>query len=233
MIKSALAIYNRLLQDGEFSIQSDAELFMEYKKDEVRDILYQFEDELKFRLLEAGQTIYMIPDLDNDVLGYVMRELRESISSNAKMQDAYLQVYICMTIFHLFYGGKNTNPIRREFIQTKDLVDMLDQKMGNYLSDEEETSKLEESYSINFLKIALLWSNKQIGDSKSRTTKLGTLARSYALLEKEKLCRIINDGKEIRRTKKLDDLFVYYYLDESRVQDIQQLFRKEQKDAEI
>jgi len=227
MIKSALGIYNRLLEVGEVSMKHDSELFMEYKKDEVRALLSQFEGELGFKILDAGNTVYMIPNLDNDVLAYVMREFRESIASNARMVDAYLQIYICMVIFYLFYGGKNTNPIQREFIQMKDLVAAIDQRMEKYLGDMETTEELEAQYSMNFSKIAELWMNKQIGEMRKTSTKLGMLSKTCTLLEKEKLLRILQEGQEIRRTQKLDDLFLYYYLDENRVQEIHGLFRGE------
>jgi len=227
MIKSALGIYNRLLEAGEVSMKHDSELFMEYKKDEVRALLSQFEGELGFKILDAGNTVYMIPNLDNDVLAYVMREFRESIASNARMVDAYLQIYICMVIFYLFYGGKNTNPIQREFIQMKDLVVAIDQRMEKYLGDMETTEELEAQYSMNFSKIAELWMNKQIGEMRKTSTKLGMLSKTCTLLEKERLLRILQEGQEIRRTQKLDDLFLYYYLDENRVQEIHGLFRGE------
>ena len=227
MIKSALGIYNRLLEAGEVSMKHDSELFMEYKKDEVRALLSQFEGELGFKILDAGNTVYMIPNLDNDVLAYVMREFRESIASNARMVDAYLQIYICMVIFYLFYGGKNTNPIQREFIQMKDLVAAIDQRMEKCLGAMETTEELEAQYSMNFSKIAELWMNKQIGEMRKTSTKLGMLSKTCTLLEKEKLLRILQEGQEIRRTQKLDDLFLYYYLDENRVQEIHGLFRGE------
>ncbi|WP_394926699.1 DUF6063 family protein [uncultured Robinsoniella sp.] len=229
MLKQALAIYNRLLENGEIDAKTDSELYVEYKNEEVREILEQFSEELDFRILDTGNTIYMIPNLDNDVLGYVMKDFRENIATNAKLVDAYLQCYICMMIFQLFYGGKNTNPIQREFIQTKDLIEALDQKMEGYLTGEEETLSLEKDYGINFYKIAQLWQNKQIGDSVARKSKLGTLARAYAQLEHEKLIRVLEEGREIRRTRRMDDLFLYYYLDEARVQEIHQLFSQGDK----
>lgn len=229
MLKQALAIYNRLLENGEIDAKTDSELYVEYKNEEVREILEQFSEELDLRILDTGNTIYMIPNLDNDVLGYVMKDFRENIATNAKLVDAYLQCYICMMIFQLFYGGKNTNPIQREFIQTKDLIEALDQKMEGYLTGEEETLSLEKDYGINFYKIAQLWQNKQIGDSVARKSKLGTLARAYAQLEHEKLIRVLEEGREIRRTRRMDDLFLYYYLDEARVQEIHQLFSQGDK----
>lgn len=224
MLKKALAIYRKLMEKGELDAKADSEFYMDFKNEEVRRILEQFEEELNFRLLDTGGRIYLIPDLDNDVMGYTLKDVRTRISADARMADAYLQNYICMLIFYLFYGGKNTNPIQREFIQTKDLIEELDHRMKGYLENEEEARSNEGVYGINFWRIAQLWDNKQIGDSVTKKSKIGTVRRAYSQLEEERLIRILEEGEQIRRTKRMDDLFLYYYLDEERVQEIHGIF---------
>ena len=224
MLKKALMIYRKLMEKGELDARADSELYMDFKNEEVRQILGEFEEELDFRLLDTGNRIYLIPNMDNDIMGYTMKELRTRISADARMADAYLQNYICILIFYLFYGGKNTNPIQREFIQTKDLIGELDNRMSRYLENEEAAQAEEEAYGVNFYRIAQLWNSKQIGDSVTRKSKIGTLRRAYSQLEEERLIRILEEGKQIRRTKRMDDLFLYYYLDEERVQELHKIF---------
>lgn len=226
MLKEALQIYNRLLETGQIDSRGDSELYLNYKKDEVRSLLSQFEEELGFQLLDTGNTLYLIPCMDNDVLGCVLKDLRLGIASDARLVDVYLQCYLCMMIFRMFYGGKNANPIQREFIQTKDLIEELDNAMENYVKQEGDSLRMEETYGINFLQIAQNWRNKQIGDGGSRKSKVGTVQRAYGMLEKEKLIRILEEGRQIRRTKRMDDLFLYYYLGEERVQEIHRVFEK-------
>ena len=55
---------------------------------------------------------------------------------------------------------------------------------------------------------------------------MGTILKAYSQLEKEKLIRVLEDGNQIRREKKLDDIFIYYYLDENRIKEIQSIFEK-------
>lgn len=197
MLKNALAIYRRLMEKGELDAKTDSELYMDLKNEEVRQILEQFEEELDFRLLDTGTKVYLIPNMDNDVMGYTMKDFRTRISADARMADAYLQGYICILIFYLFYGGKNTNPIQREFIQTKDLLEELDRRMKGYLENEDAAMEAEEVYGVNFLRISQLWDNKQIGDSAARKSKIGTIKRAYAQLEEERLIRILEDGRQI------------------------------------
>lgn len=230
MIKSALKIYYKLLEKGQINNLSDSELFFEYKKDEVRELLYQFEEELDFKLLDVGNTVYLIPNLENDILGFSMKDLRENIATNATLIEAYLQSYIFMIIFFMFYGGKNTNPIQREFVLTRDLIENLDSRMQTYIDSIEETQASEEQYGINFFRIAEFWLSKQIANETSRKTKIGTILKTYSQLEKENLIRVLEDGNQVRRTKKLDDIFLYYYLDENRVKEIHSIFEKKVED---
>lgn len=230
MLKSALQIYYRLLEKGQIDNLSDAELFFEYKKDEVREVLRKFEEELEFKLLDAGNTVYLIPDFENDILGYCTKDLRENIASNATLTETYLQSYIIMIIFFMFYGGKNTNPIQREFILTRDLIENIDNRMQIYLDSKGEAAVLEENYSINFLKISEFWLSKQVTNESSRKTKTGTILKAFTQLEKENLIRVLEEGNQIRRTKKLDDIFLYYYLDENRVKEINSIFEKKVED---
>lgn len=226
MIRSALKIYYKLLEKGQINNLSDSELFFEYKKDDVREQLYQFEEELEFKLLDVGNTVYLIPNLENDILGFSTKDLRENIATNATLTETYLQSYIFMIIFFMFYGGKNTNPIQREFVLTRDLIENLDNRMQTYIDSKEGTEVSEEQYGINFLRIAEFWMSKQVANETSRKTKIGTILKSYSQLEKENLIRVLEDGNQIRRTKKLDDIFLYYYLDENRVREIHSIFEK-------
>ena len=58
------------------------------------------------------------------------------------------------------------------------------------------------------------------------------MIRVCKLLEQEKLIRLVDDEKEIRTTRKLDDLMLYYYLNDSRVNEINNIFTGgEEKDA--
>jgi len=226
MMHSALQIYSKLLKSGEISSQADSELYLLYRKEEVREVLSELEEELGFELLEVGQTIYMIPNLDNEALSYSMKELRESISSNASLTDAYLQTYIIMMIFYLFYGGKNNNPVQRDFLQVKVLIEELDKRLDSYLSQDMTAEQFEDEHSINFSKIAEFWSNKQVYDAGKLKTKEGTIMKACRQLEKEKLIRLVEENREIRPTKRLQDVFINYYLNEDRVQEIHSIFEK-------
>lgn len=51
------------------------------------------------------------------------------------------------------------------------------------------------------------------------------------LLLEEKLIRLADDEREIRPTRKLDDLMLHWFLSDARVQEIQSFFASASKNA--
>lgn len=220
----AIRILKKLMDQGKIDRETDPELFLELRNTEVRSFLAQFEEEMDFRIVEASRTFYMVPDSGNQLLGFTAKDIREWVASNARLPDSYLLVYISMFILYLFYGGHNRDPRQRDFIRISSLIELLDNRFALALENTEQTILEEERFSLNFIKIAELWDSKQGFEEKLRKTKAGTILNACRLLEREGLLRIIDDDREIRCTQKLDDLMLNYYLNDSRVEEINSLF---------
>lgn len=221
---TALKIFKKLLDQGQIDRDSDSDLFLEYRNGEVRSLLAQMEEEMEFTIVEASSTLYLVPDSSNILLGFVSKDLREWVASDARLLDSYLLCYIIMFMLYLFYGGRNRNPKQRDYLRVSKLSEELDQRLGLALLDLEGTSGLEERYGLNFIKIAELWESKQDYEEKARKTKTGTIINACRLLERHNLIRLVDNDREIRCTRKLDDLMLNYYLIDSRVDEIQALF---------
>lgn len=230
-IKTALKIYRRLLEKGQLDRESEGDLFLEFRNVEVRAILAEFEEELDFKVLEVGGSIYLLPNSGNGVLGFTTKDLREGVAADARLVDAYLLSYISMFILYLFYGGRNRNPKQREFLRISKLIEELDRRLVLALADREETKALEEKYALNFTRIAELWDSKQDFEERGRKTKTGTILNACRLLERENLLRLVDEDRELRPSKKLDDLMLNYYLDDSRVEEIKEFFEGVASDA--
>ncbi len=223
-LNNALKILKKLLDRGQIDRENDGDLFLEYRNGEVRSALAQMEEELDFRIVEASSTLYLVPDSSNSLLGFVSKDLREWVASDARLLDSYLLCYISMFIFYLFYGGRNRNPKQREYLRISKLSEELDLRFSRALIDTEETAGLEERFGLNFIKVAELWESKQDFEEKARKTKTGTILNTCRLLERQNLIRFVDNEREIRCTRKLDDLMLNYYLSDSRVDEIHRLF---------
>ena len=230
-IKTALKIYRKLLEKGQLDRETEGDLFLEFRNVEVRAILAEFEEELDFKAIEVAGSLYMLPNSGNGVLGFTTKDLREGVASDAKLVDAYLLSYISMFILYLFYGGRNRNPKQREFLRISKLIEELDRRLTMALVDSEQAKVLEEKYALNFTRIAELWESKQDFEERGRKTKTGTILNTCRLLERENLLRLVDDDRELRPTRKLDDLMLNYYLDDSRVEEIKGFFEGAVLDA--
>ena len=203
-MEKALKIYKKFLEKGQITDTEDKELYFEFKDNEVRNILETMARELHFLIIAAPHSVYFVPNLDNNLLGFSVKDIRESIKKDAKLIDAFLEIYIIMTILYMFYGGKNKNPKQADFLQIKDIVNKLDETLSN--TSEEEGEKIEERYSINFIQVSNYWKAKALIEENKLKTRTGTVLTACKLLRNEKLIIITDDDTEIRATKKLDDL---------------------------
>src|SRR5690554_5034920 len=213
-----MQIFRILLEDGQLDRESHSDLFIEYLNPEVQEVLSEIEEEMDCKILKINNTIYLLPNYDNSLLGFRNKDHREWLGTNARLSDVYLSYYITMFILYKFYGGKNKNPKQREFIRIMTLIDEIDQRFEAILKSSQESMMAEEEeLSINLISIAEVWNQKIAHEDSRRTTKYGTVLRICSLLEQEKLIRVMKDKKEIRTTKKLDDLMTYYFLNDSRI----------------
>lgn len=223
-VNTAIRIFNILLEKGQLERELEGDLFLEYRDPEVRSILAEFEEEMEFRIVETPSIIYLVPDSGNSLLGFTTKDIRESVASDARLVDAYLFCYISMCILYLFYGSRNRNPKQLDSLGINKLIEELDSRFALALENSEQAAVLEERYAINFVRLAELWQSKRGYEEGARKTKSGTVLQVCRRLEREQLLRIADDDLEIRTTRKLDDLMLNYYLNDSRVQEINGLF---------
>ena len=214
-------ILSKLILDGELN-SSDSALLADYHTPEVRAELDVWSEEFGFTLVDIRGKVYLVPNADSELLAFTIRDIREIESKSDRMIDAFLQCYITMTILWMFYGGKNNNPKRVVFLQVKDIIATLDERLSNIST--QETDVLEAEYEINFSQISSHWSALPIDDDQRRKTRVGSVLRACRLLERQRLLIILDEKREIRPTERLDDLMIGYYLDMSRVEDIHRIF---------
>lgn len=220
------------MEKGQLDRENDSSLFIDYLDSEVQEAMNNFEEEMGCKILKLNNTLYLLPDHDNSLLGFRNKDFKEWLGSGAKLNDIYLSYYITMFIFYKFYSGKNKNPKQREFLGVMTLIEDLDQRFQSILAkDDVEISEIEEELGINLVAIAEGWQQRLVLDDTKRATKLNFVVRICGMLEQEKLIRLIENKKEIRTTKKLDDLMSHYFLNDSRINEINAIFKEEMQNA--
>ncbi len=225
-MKETLQILRILLTDGELSDTSEPARFADFKDPKVRAELDEFAEELMFTLVEMPHAVYLVPEMDNPFLSLTLGDLRKGIGSAARTADAFLQCFIIMVILYLFFGGRNTDPLRTPFLQIKDIVSELDKRFS--LSAEQAAPVWQEEMEINFMQVAQIWNNLSVREDSRRASREETVLRACRTLEKQRLVGFYEDRTEIRPTSRLKDLMTNYYLSDERVAAIQSLFAQEE-----
>ena len=212
-MRQTAQILTRLLTAGELN-SGDSALFAEFRDPEVRAELDIWGEEMGFSLKDINGSAYLIPHADSELLSYSIRDIRE----NDRMVDAFLQCYIIMTILWLLYGGKNINPKSAVFLQIKDIAKTLDEHFTD--AGTPLPMLMEDEYEINFAQIAAVWNAMPVQEDQKRKTRMGVVLRACKLLERQRLVDVVDDNREIRPKKRLDDLMIGYYLDYQRIEEI-------------
>ena len=225
-MKETLHILKILLTEGELNDTGEPALFADFKDPKVRSELEEFAEEMAFTLVEVPHAVYLVPEMDNPFLSLSLGDLRKGIGSAARTVDAFLQCYIIMVILYLFFGGKNTDPKRTPFLQIRDIVAELDKRLS--VPEEQAAPIWQEQMEINFTQVAQVWNNLSVREENRRTSREETVLKACRLLERQQLLTFYDEQKEIRTTRRLDDLMVNYYLSDERVAAIQSLFAREE-----
>jgi len=212
-MRQTAKILTKLLTDGELGL-SDAQMTADFRDPDVRAELDVWGEEMGFELIDINGSVYLIPSADSDALSFSIRDIRES----GKTVDAFLQCYIIMIILWLFYGGKNSNPKSAVFLQIKDIVKTLDGRLAEIPPG--LPMAMENVFEINFTQIAAAWNAMSVYEDSRRKTKTGVTLQACRLLERQRLVYVLEEGREIRPRKRLDDLMIGYYLDARRVKEI-------------
>jgi len=224
-VRYAAKIFKLLIIQGEINKREQTFLYSEYLESEVQELLSVFEEEFECKLLNFDDTIYIVPNINSQVIGTQPGELRRYFGSNASNKDVYLSYYIMMYIFYEFYSGKNKDPKKTDFIQVSHLIDHLDERFERLQKmNKDEIEKLEEEYSVNLSSCIDIWMNLLVDHESRKKTKTKIIEAVVKILEENKLAYMVEN--QIRTTKKLDVLMRQYYLNAERVRLISEAFER-------
>jgi hypothetical protein len=224
-VKSAVKIFRLLISQGEINKREQAFLYSEYLETEVQEVLSIFEEEFECKILNFDDTLYLVPNINSQIIGIQPGELRRYFGSSATNRDVYLGYYIMMFIFDQFYSGKNKDPKKTDFIQVSHLIEQLDERFERLQKmSKEEIEHLEDEYSVNLASCIEIWMNLLVDHESRRKTKMKIIESVVKILEENKLAYMVEN--QIRTTKKLDVLMRQYYLNAERVGLISEAFER-------
>jgi hypothetical protein len=230
-IKMALRLYNFLQQHGELTIDQDKELYNSFNENNIRDILIEIGEEVEVHIKKYDDTIYIIPYVDNEFLGYKRAELKREIFGRTDIRNIeyFLSMYIIIVLISEFYSGGSSNvPIR-------DLVDIgeIDERLTDKLEflQEKDNKQLEDETSLAISDISKYWFTLiNEDDSAKIRTRRWYIYQVCKFLKNEKLVNI-QDETVIIPTNKMKRLVSNYFLDYERLSEINRILDTKKDDS--
>ncbi len=225
-IRKAMKLYNYLLSQGELNTQDDKELFQYFSDVKVREIIAAIEEESQVSIKRYDDTIYLIPDVDNEFLGYKRSELKKEIFPRGEMKniDLFLAMYILLQLTTEFYSGKGSNVKIRDLIQIGEMDEKITGRLELFSTSEDKS--VNDRTGLAMTDIAKYWftlTNED--DATVFRTRRWYINQVMNFLKKENLINI-QDETVIIPTSKFNRLAANYFLSYERLEDINRILNE-------
>ena len=227
-LTKATKVFNELVKAGEIDLDENTNAYEALLDDEVNDILNTIANTSKLIIRRVDKTIYLLPSMDNEIYGYQEKEIKEKLFSGATRVDYYLFNYINLIILNKFYSSGGDNPKLLQHLSVNDLIKLVSNSLESMC--DEDVTKTEEEYLINFNMLNDRWSGLLLADETSKyslKTKRGVLLRVFKFMQEEGLIKYFEDEDIILTTKRCDDLMKNFFLNYDRKEAINEFFEKE------
>lgn len=223
-------IFFKLLKCGELKEKEDKKLYLAYiNQSGVREALSIISEESNVNIVLIDDTIYLIPNIDNDVLGFdIKREFDNKNILGSTNDEVYLSYLIITVIFAEF-----SNDIApATYIEIPDILDLVSEAMNRALA-REDIAEAEVEMAFNIKSSFDIWNSKikwdehdKLGvNTKSTSCQIGVVRRIITFLSKQKLVNVISDEDKIVPTKRFKDLMNGYFLNDDRKKEVEELLK--------
>lgn len=224
--KIAQRIFYNLLKTGELKEKDNKELFLKYINDDnVRKALDCIAQESKVRIKNSGDIIYLIPDIDNDILGFNVNSSKDKYLLGENKKDIYLSYLIMTVIFAEF----TNDLLPASYIEVPQILNLVSDSLDRAVL-KEKIEELEEEHSFNVRQSKELWDSKSKWNeydkssitTNSKTTQIGCVRRIITFLKNQNLINSPNGEDIIMPTRRFKDL-MNFYKDDERKKEIENL----------
>ena len=177
----------------------------------------------------SSDTVYLIPGAQSPAILNRSTFKKRFMAMADTTLDTYMDLVIILFILHEFYGGRNAEIKQRRFMTYTDLLEMMETRCDAVLSSEQKQSDAYAS-GIAIVDVAKAWKGYILGEMTltrrgmpKKTSKMGRLLHVTQILEDEGMFIQMHDSGQIRPTTRLDDVMRGYYLDMSRIREVNEI----------
>lgn len=227
-IRQSQEIFYYLLRYHALEEETEAALFQRYTETEaVRTLVKSQAEEAQCAVERYGNVIYLIPDLDNDFLGYSKKQLKEKLcKSGGTDRDYYLSQFVIITLLVTFYDGQGSSSKSRMYIRVGELLNLISQRLeeGAQRAQQQESR---ENNGLAFSDMQEAFEALRSSDkgSHARTTKEGFLYNILIFLESQGLIDFVEADETIYTTEKLDRFMDWNLLNKNNYERVLQVLK--------
>lgn len=205
-IKLSQEIFYYLLEHKQLNDRDDGRLYKGFVENEVVRGLTKSQAEIaKVIIAQYNRTIYIIPQEDNNFLGYTKQELKKELCKGGALdKDYYLAQFVIIVFLMEFYDGQGQSSKIREYIKIGELQNKIEEYLqsGARQYDEEQQNANGLMFSRMLEAYSALRSSEKL--NRQKTTKEGFLYNIFKFLEEQGLVQYIEREETVWPTEKLD-----------------------------
>ena len=164
-----------------------------------------------------GTTIYLIPNEDNNFLGFSKNELKKELcKSNATDKDYYLSQFVILTLLVEFYSSQGRDSKSRDSLRGGEFLNIISDRLKEAV-EREDLEKIQADSGIAYENTYEKWEGLRSSDQKNRqkTTKEGFISNILKFLENQGLINYIEHDDIILTTSKLDNFMNFNILNKN------------------
>lgn len=217
-IKLANNIFYYLLKNKEINEEDSLEYFRNYcEREEIINLVKQQGEAFNVKIEKYGTTIYLIPNEDNNFLGFSKNELKKELcKSNATDKDYYLSQFVILTLLVEFYSSQGRDSKSRDSLRGGEFLNIISDRLKEAV-EREDLEKIQEDSGIAYENIYEKWEGLRSSDQKNKqkTTKEGFISNILKFLENQGLINYIEHDDIILTTSKLDNFMNFNILNKN------------------
>lgn len=208
------SIFYYLIEHRELREEDDITLYRAYMENEnIMDLVKRQGAIAKSLIERYGNIIYLIPDEDNNYLGFSKQELKSILcKSIATDKDYYLSQFVILTLLVEFYDGQGSSSKARDYLRVGDLLNSVSDRLKEGRENSNEEMEDVDGLAFSNMLEAFEALRSEEKGSRARTTKEGFIYSILKFLQNQNLIDFIEEDEMIKTTKKLDQFMDYNLL---------------------
>lgn len=208
------SIFYYLIEHRELREEDDTILYRAYTENEnIMDLVKRQGIVAKSLIERYGNIIYLIPDEDNNYLGFSKQNLKSILcKSTATDKDYYLSQFVILTLLVEFYDGQGSSSKARDYLRVGDLLNTVSDGLKEGVENSDDASEDIDGLAFSNMLEAFEALRSEEKGSRAKTTKEGFIYNILKFLQNQNLVDFIEEDEMIKTTKKLDQLMDYNLL---------------------